>query len=95
MFAFLLLSGLLSLPELWNWILGIAAALIVWWVQRLVALSDSLENRLTRLESDLQQSILADQGTIKALVEKMDILFLHMKETLQRIEREVDNLKNQ
>jgi len=78
----------------WNIALSVSTALLIWWIQRTVSKFDGYEKRLNTLEIEVRQNILNDQNKINAIIEKMDLLFQHMKETLQRIEKEVENLRN-
>jgi hypothetical protein len=73
--------------------LSMTTALTIWWVQRVVVRFDGYEKRLNTLESELRQNTLTDQMNLKALLEKMDLLLIPIKETLQRIEREMESLR--
>ncbi|MBC7775312.1 MAG: hypothetical protein H7246_07730 [Phycisphaerae bacterium] len=80
--------------NLWDIALTITTALIIWWVQRVVSKFDGFEKKISRLEGDLRHNTQAGAANLKAILERMDLLFTPIKETLQRIEREVENLRN-
>ncbi|MBC8110848.1 MAG: hypothetical protein H7Y04_07295 [Verrucomicrobia bacterium] len=79
--------------NLWQTALTVVTALLIWWLQRVVVRFEGYEKRLNALESDLRQNTLQDQNNLKAILERMDLLLAPVRETLQRIEREVENLR--